>query len=74
MYLKEFADPDWDSNISSTMSAENILGPYYYQNMQTMFEFTKIIWKICFLMHQIQDCRGLQKEAFPIQFRFIQIK
>jgi hypothetical protein len=38
--LKEFADPGWDSDIPSTMSAENIPGPYY-QNMQTMFKFTE---------------------------------
>ena len=41
MNLKEFTDPDWDSDIPSTMSAENIPGPYY-QNMQTMFKFKKI--------------------------------
>jgi hypothetical protein len=40
VYLKEFADPDWDSNIPSTKSAENIPSPYY-RNMQTMFQFTK---------------------------------
>jgi hypothetical protein len=71
--LKDFADPNWDSDIPSTSSADNIPSPYK-QNMQAMFKFTKIIWKICFLMHQIQDCRGLQKEAFLTQFRFIQIK
>jgi hypothetical protein len=38
--LKEFADPNWDSDIASTMSAENILGPYK-QNMQTLFKLTK---------------------------------
>ena len=38
--LKEFADPNWDSYIPSTMSEENIPGPYY-QNMQTMLQFTK---------------------------------
>ena len=32
--LKEFADPNWDSNVPSTMSAEIILGPYK-QNMHT---------------------------------------
>ena len=26
--LKEFADPDWDSDVSFTMSSENIPGPY----------------------------------------------
>ena len=73
MNLKEIADPGWDSDIPSTMSAENITGPYY-QNMLTMFKFTENNLEDMFLMHQIQDCHGLQKEAFPIQFRFIQIK
>ncbi len=40
MNLKEFVDPNWDLDIPSTMSAENIPGPYY-QNMQTMLQFTK---------------------------------
>jgi len=55
--LKEFADLNWELDIPSTMSAENIIG-LYKQNMQAMFKSTKIIRKICFLMHQIQDCRG----------------
>ena len=38
--LKEFADPNWDSDVPSTMSAEIIPGPYK-QNMQTFFKFTK---------------------------------
>jgi hypothetical protein len=38
--LKEFADPNWDSDIPSTMSAEKILVPYK-QNMQTVFKFPK---------------------------------
>ena len=38
--LKEFADPNWDSDVPSTMSAEIIPGPYN-KNMQTFFKFTK---------------------------------
>jgi hypothetical protein len=38
--LKEFADPNWDSDVPSTMSAEIIPRPYK-QNMQTFFKFTK---------------------------------
>ena len=38
--LKEFADPNWDLDIPSTMPVENIPGPYK-QNMQTMFKFTR---------------------------------
>jgi hypothetical protein len=35
--LKEFIDPSWESDILSTMSAENIPNPYY----QNIFKFTK---------------------------------
>jgi len=45
--LKEFADPNWDSDIPSTLSAEIIPSPYK-QNMQTFLNSQKIIWKICF--------------------------
>ncbi len=40
MSLKEYAHPNWDSDISCNMSAENNPIPYK-QNMQTMFKFTK---------------------------------
>jgi hypothetical protein len=40
MNLKKFADPNWDSDITSKMPVENIPDPYK-QNMQTMFKFTK---------------------------------
>ena len=73
MNLKECVDPNWNSDIPSTISNDNILGPYK-QNMQTMFKFTKSNLEDVFFIHHIQDCRGLQKEAFLIQFRFIQIK
>ena len=44
--LKEYADPNWESNITCTMSDQRIPRPY--KKMQTLFEFTKNIWKICF--------------------------
>ncbi len=50
--LKEFADPNWDSDIPSAMLAENIQGPYI-QNMHTTFKFTKNNLEDIFLMHQI---------------------
>ena len=38
--LKEYAHPNWDSDIPCTMPTEKILGPNK-QNMQNMFKFTK---------------------------------
>ena len=40
VHLKEFADPNWDLDVPSTMSAEIIPGPYT-QNMETFFFIQK---------------------------------
>jgi hypothetical protein len=75
--LKEFVDPNWDSDIPSTMSAENILGPYK-QNMQTMFKFT--IKKLEYLFFYASDSRfswfakgGISDTIsfYPNQIRFL---
>jgi len=61
---------NWESNITCTLSDQRI--PHPYKKMQTMFKFTNNILEDMFF--NASDCRDLQKKAFLIQCRFIQIK
>ncbi len=72
--LKEFADPDWDSDIPSIiMSVENIPGPYY-QNIHTMFKFTKKSLEDMFFNASDSKLSWFTKEGISEKNRFIQIK
>ncbi len=75
--LKEFSDPNWDSEIPSTMSAEAIPGPYK-QNMQTFFKFTKINLEDMFLNASDSELLWFLKGGisdtisfYPNQIRFL---
>ena len=75
--LKEFADPNWDSDVPSTMSAEIILGPYK-KNMQTFFKFTKNNLEDMFLNATDSELLWFTKGGisdrisfFPNQIRFL---
>ena len=73
--LKEYAHPNWDSDIPCTMPTEKILGPYK-QTMQTMFKLTRNNSEDMFVNASDLrlSCVVYKKKAFLIQFRFIQIK
>ena len=77
MNLKEYAHPNWDSDIPCKMPAEKIPGPYK-QNMPTMFKFTRNTLKDMFFNASDLRLSWFTKEDisdtilfYPNQIRFL---